>query len=60
MKKLNIDLENRSISQDQFMNRIQNITTKFARQKICIEKTKEDITKGYQAAIKLTKQAAKE
>ena len=60
MRKLNIDLENKLITQEEFLSRIDYITTKFSKEKECVEKTKEDITKGYQAAMKLTKEAVKD
>lgn len=42
------------------MNSIANITSKYATEKGTIEKAKEDISKGYQAAMKLTKEAMKD
>jgi hypothetical protein len=42
------------------MTCIANITSKYSVEKGFVEKAKEDISKGYQAAMKLTKEAMKD
>lgn len=55
MKEANVELENKTISEQVFMFKVVTITSKYSEEKMSIEKTKEDISKGHQAALKLTK-----
>lgn len=57
MKQLNLSLDHKAISQEEFEAQVERIIFKYSSEKTCIEKTKEDISKGYQAALKLTKEA---
>lgn len=53
-------MQSQTISQLEFVDRIGKITAKFAAEKSAIDKAREDIAKGYQAAMKLTKEAMKD
>ena len=57
MRVLNRDLENKNIDQDEFLRRLEGITSKYVEERTNIQKTREDITRGHRAALRLTKEA---
>jgi hypothetical protein len=57
MRRLNLDLEGRCISQQAFLDRLQAIQNKYVQEKASIERTREDIARGYKAAQRLARQA---
>ena len=56
--ELNHLLENNSLTQDEFINRLFQLTHTFEKQKKDIEQTKEDIHQGYKAQLDLLKNTA--
>jgi hypothetical protein len=55
MRKLNLDLESKTIEQEAFLARLESIHSKYSEEKARIDRTKEDISRGYRAALRLTK-----
>lgn len=58
MRRLNLDLESKGISQQAFLDRLQHIQDKYTQEKANIEHTREDIIRGHKAAQRLAQQAA--
>lgn len=54
MKKLKDDVDSKTISEIDSLYRLKEIKAKYAAEKVDLEKAKEDISKGFRAAMKLT------
>lgn len=55
LRLLNIDLENKAIDQEEFLGRLEAITSKYIEERNHIQKAREDIARGHKAALRLTK-----
>ncbi len=54
---MNQKLVRKEITQKDFLSQLASLTQNFQSEKHSIDKAKEDITKGYNAAVKLIKEA---
>lgn len=55
VRKLNLDLEDKGLQQEEFLQRLDAISHKYEEEKACINRARQDISRGHQAALRLTR-----